>query len=52
MSFLLGLGLFQRCDLGLGEHQPFLRHLGIERLEPFLDVLKVVTLPNAARAKG
>jgi hypothetical protein len=52
MGFLLDLGLFRGSDLGLGEHQPFLRHIGLERLEPFLDVLEIVTLPDAAHAKG
>jgi hypothetical protein len=52
MGFLLGLGLLQGYDLGLGQHQPFLRHLGLERLQPFLDVFEVVTLPHAAHPKG
>src|SRR5205814_9014230 len=51
VSFLLGLGLLQRCNLRLGKHQPLLRHLGLERLEPFLGVLEVVTLPDTAHAE-
>src|SRR5487761_1249547 len=39
-------------DLRLGERPPFLRHLGLERLQPFLDVFEVVTLPAAARAEA
>ena len=34
MRLLLGLGLFQRDDLRLGQHQAVLRALGFQRLEP------------------
>jgi hypothetical protein len=52
MGFFVGLGLLQRCDLRFGQHQPFLRHLGLERLEPFFDVFEVVALPHTAHPKG
>src|SRR5262249_19051577 len=42
MSLLLGLGLFQRNDLRLGQHQAFLSALGFQRLEPFAYGLQVV----------
>jgi hypothetical protein len=35
MGFLLGLGLLQRGDLRFDQHQPLLRHVGLERLEAF-----------------
>ena len=52
MGLLLGLGLFQRDDLCLGQHQAFLGALGFQRLEPLLHGLQVVTLPHTAHAGG
>src|SRR5262245_41015664 len=40
MGLLLGLGLFQRDDLRLGQHQALLGALGFQRLEPFLHGLQ------------
>jgi hypothetical protein len=40
MGLLLGLGLFQRDELGLGQYQAFLGALGLPSLE-------VMTLPHA-----
>ena len=50
VRLLLGLGLFQRDDLRLGQHQAFLRALGLQRLEPLLHGLQVMTQPDAADA--
>jgi|GEM_PF-2845007 len=52
MRLLVGLGLFQGGDLRLGEDQPFLRHLGFERLQPMLHGRKVVAQPDRAHAEG
>jgi hypothetical protein len=43
MGFLFGFGLFQRDDLRLGQHQAFLGALGLQRLEPLVHGLQVVT---------
>jgi len=51
-GLLLGLGFFQRDDLGLGQHQAFLGALGFQRLEPLLHGLQVMTLPHASHASG
>jgi hypothetical protein len=50
MRLLLGLGLIQRDQLGLGQDQAFLCTLGSQRLEPFLHRLQVVALPHVAHA--
>jgi hypothetical protein len=42
MGLLLGLGLFQRNDLRLGQYQAFLSALGFQRLKPLLHGLQVV----------
>ena len=52
MRLLLGLGLFQRDDLRLGQHQAVLGALGFQRLEPLLHGLQVVPQPHAAHAGG
>jgi hypothetical protein len=52
MRLLLGLGLFQRDDLRLGQHQAFLGALGFQRLEPLGHGLQVVAQPDAAHAGG
>ena len=49
MSLLLGLGLFQRDDLRLGQHQAFLGALGFQRLEPLGHGLQVVAQPDRIR---
>src|SRR5271166_3967410 len=50
MGLLLSLGLFQRNDLRLSQHQAFLSALGLQRLEPFVHGLQVVPQPDAAHA--
>ena len=50
MRFLLGLGLLQRGELALGEHQAVLGDLGLQRLEPLLHGLQIVALPHPAHA--
>ena len=50
MRLLLGFGLLERRELALGEHQPFLGDLGLERLEPLLHRLQIVALPHPAHA--
>ena len=50
MRFLFALGLLQRGELAFRQHQAFLGDLGLERLEPFLHRLKIMTLPDAANA--
>ena len=50
MRLLLGLGLFQRDDLRLGQHQAFLGALGFQRLEPLVHRLQVVAQPHTAHA--
>src|SRR6516225_6877614 len=50
MGLLLGFGLLQRDDLGLGQHPAFLGALGLERLEPLAQGLKIVPEPDAAHA--
>jgi tetratricopeptide (TPR) repeat protein len=42
VRLLLGLGLFQRDDLRLGQHQALLGALGFQRLEPLVHSLQVV----------
>jgi len=49
---LVALGLLERRDLRLAQHQALLRHLGLERLQPLLGVLQVVAQPHAAHAEG
>src|SRR5437588_3592804 len=48
VRLLLGLGLFQRDDLRLGQHQAFLGALGFQRLEPLVHRLQVVAQPHTA----
>ena len=52
MRLLLTLGFLKRGELALGQHQAFLGHLRLERLEPLLHGLKVMALPHAAHACG
>jgi len=52
MRLLLGLGFFQRDQLGLGQHQPFLGGLGFQRLEPLVHGLQIMALPHARHAGG
>ena len=52
MRFLLSLGLLERGELTFGEHQAFLRHLRLERLEALLHRLEIVALPDPAHAGG
>src|SRR4029077_20248203 len=52
MGLLLGLGLFQRDELGLGQDQAFLGALGLQRFEPLVHGLEVMTLPYATHAGG
>src|SRR2546430_19094 len=50
MRLLLGLGLFQRDELGLGQYQAFLGALGLQCFEPLVPSLEVMTLPHATHA--
>src|SRR5262244_2507326 len=52
MRLLVGLGLLERGDLGLGQQDAILRHLGFERLEAMLDRGQIVALPHAAHPGG
>src|ERR1700732_356897 len=54
MGLLLGLGLFQRDELGLGQYQAFLGALGLQLqcFEPLVHGLEVMTLPHATHAGG
>src|SRR5262245_60415117 len=52
VRLLLGLGLFQRHDLRLGQHQALLGALGFQRLEPLVHRLQVVAQPHTAHAGG
>ena len=52
MGLLLGLGLFQRDELGLGQYQAFLGALGLQGFEPLVHGLEVMTLPHATHAGG
>src|SRR5262249_27866477 len=52
VGLLLGLGPFERHDLGFGEHQAFLGALGLQGLEPLLHGLEVVAQPHATHAGG
>jgi hypothetical protein len=47
VRLLVGLGLFQRGDLRLGQQDTFLRRLGFERLEAQLHRRQIVPLPHA-----
>ena len=51
MGFLVELGLLQRDNL-LGEHEPLLRTLGLERLQALLHRLQIMPQPHAAHAIG
>ena len=50
VRLLVELGLLQRGDLRLGQHQALLRALGLERLQPLLHGLQIVPQPHAAHA--
>ena len=50
VRFFVGLGLLQRGELALTQHQSFLRALGFQRFEPLLHGLEIVALPDAAHA--
>ena len=50
MGPLLGLGLFQRDELGLGQYQPFLGALGLQYFEPL--GLEVMPLKKPRPAEG
>ena len=50
MGPFLALGLLQRGQLAIGQHQAFLRHFGFERLEPLLHRLQIVTLSDLTNA--
>src|ERR1700731_477475 len=50
MGLLLGLGLFQRDELGLGQYQAFLGAPGLQCFEPLVQGLEVMTLPHATHA--
>src|ERR1700730_8179795 len=50
MGLLLGLGLFQRDQLALGQYQAFLGALGLQCFEPLVHGLEVMTLPHATHA--
>jgi hypothetical protein len=52
MRLLVGLGLFERGDLGLGQQDAILRHLGFERLEAMLHRGQIVPLAHAAHPGG
>src|SRR5262249_31513015 len=52
VRLLLGLGLFQRDDLRLGQHQALLGALGFQRLEPLVHGFQVVAWPHPAHAGG
>src|SRR5215213_6010665 len=52
MRLLLALGLLERGELALGQHQALLGDLRLERLEPLLHGLKLMALPHAAHAGG
>src|SRR5499433_3640114 len=52
MRLLVGFGLLERGDLGLGQQDAILRHLGFERLEAMLDRGQIVALPHAAHPGG
>src|SRR6266567_3652449 len=51
VGLLLGLGPFERHDLGLGEHQAFPGALGLQGFEPLLHGLEVVAQPHATYAR-
>src|SRR5262249_55365971 len=50
VRLLLGLGLLQRNDLRLGQHQALLGALGFQRFEPLVHGLQVVAQPHTAHA--
>ena len=52
MRLLFRLGLFQRDDLRLGQHQAVLRALGLQRLEPLRDGLELVPLNTQRTPAG
>ena len=50
MGLFLGLRLFERGELGFGEDETLLGHLGFQRLEPLVHGLQIVAQPHAAHA--
>src|SRR5215469_4845804 len=48
VRFLIGLGFLERGELRLTEHQPLLRALRLQGLEPLLHAFQIVALPHAA----
>ena len=52
MRLLVGLGLLERGDLGLGEQDAVLRHLGFERLETMLHRGEIVTFHTQRTPAG
>ncbi len=50
LTLPLGLGLFQRCKLSLGQDQTVLGAPGFQRLEPLVHGLQIAALPYAADA--
>jgi len=48
VRLVIGPGLLERSDLGFRQHQPVLGALGLERFQPLLHGLEVMTLPDAA----
>jgi len=51
VRFFVGFGLLEGGDLGLGQQDPILRHLGFQRLEAVFDRRQIVALPHAAHAR-
>jgi hypothetical protein len=52
MRLLVGLGFLERDDLGFGQQNAVLCHLGLERLEALFHRGQIVALPDAAHAAG
>ena len=52
VDLLLGFGLLQSDDLGFGQHEALLRHLGLQRLETPFGVRQIVAQPYCAHAEG
>jgi hypothetical protein len=52
VDLLLGLGFLQNDDLGFGQHEALLRHLGFQRLETPFSVRQIVAQPYCAHPEG
>ena len=52
MRFLVGLGLLERGDLGVGEQDAILRHLGFKRLQAVLHRGQIVTFHTQRTPAG